>query len=85
VPTSCSACPEEPICPSIHICYVTDFNIAPGTFHSEACGGNVKVSADAGATWSLIYPQGGYDDDAAYGSLNVGGGGRDPTLASPWA
>ncbi|MBD3349347.1 MAG: hypothetical protein GF400_09170 [Candidatus Eisenbacteria bacterium] len=29
-------------------------------------GGNVKVSADGGATWNIVHPARGYDDDAAY-------------------
>ena len=34
-------------------------------------GGNVKLSTDGGATWTIIFPDSGYDDDAA-STLNAG-------------
>ncbi|MCK4359933.1 MAG: carboxypeptidase regulatory-like domain-containing protein, partial [Candidatus Cloacimonetes bacterium] len=34
-------------------------------------GGNIKISTDGGATWTLIYPEGGYPEDAA-SSANAG-------------
>jgi len=37
---------------------------------TDCDGGNVKISIDGGNTWSLLYPQGGYDGTA--NSSNVG-------------
>nr|MBC8527624.1 carboxypeptidase regulatory-like domain-containing protein [Candidatus Cloacimonadota bacterium] len=36
-------------------------------------GGNVKISTDFGATWQVIYPVGGYPDDAIVGLNNEPG------------
>ena len=52
------------------------FDITEQCFCMELChyydtepnfdGGNVKVSADGGATWAIVHPARGYDDDEAY-------------------
>jgi hypothetical protein len=34
-----------------------------GYAFAEGSGGNVKISADDGKTWSVLTPEGGYDDD----------------------
>jgi hypothetical protein len=34
-----------------------------GYTFAEGSGGNVKISADDGKTWSVLTPEGGYDDD----------------------
>ncbi|MFH1501747.1 MAG: hypothetical protein ABIG03_01740 [Candidatus Eisenbacteria bacterium] len=52
------------------------FDITESCYCMELChyydtefsydGGNVKVSGDGGATWTIVHPARGYDDEAAY-------------------
>ncbi|MBM3308336.1 MAG: hypothetical protein FJY74_08420, partial [Candidatus Eisenbacteria bacterium] len=46
--------PITPSCYCIELCHFYDFE-------TNWDGGNVKVSADGGQTWTLVYPFGGYD------------------------
>ncbi|MBM3308552.1 MAG: hypothetical protein FJY74_09525 [Candidatus Eisenbacteria bacterium] len=46
--------PITPSCHCIELCHFYDFE-------TNWDGGNVKVSADGGQTWTLVYPFGGYD------------------------
>ena len=43
-----------PLCYCLELCHFYDFE-------TNWDGGNVKVSADGGATWTLVTPFGGYD------------------------